>query len=101
MSRMKISLSLPTTINPIFSFLAFLRKRESYSGSILTVRLLNTYQLIDLLNLCRDVFEAGLEAAEGNSVGVTNLRETFKFFLWELANSKNHFGDRILFEDVL
>ncbi len=47
------------------------------------------------------VSEAGLAAAQGNLVGRTDLGESFEFFFWELANSKNHFGNRILFEDVL
>jgi hypothetical protein len=45
-------------------FLTFLRKRERYGRSVLTICLLRTYQLINLLNLGGNSFEAGLGAAE-------------------------------------
>ena len=46
-------------------------------------------------------FEAGLEAAEGDLAGVTDLRESLKFLLGDVTNGKNHLRNRIFLKDVL
>ena len=46
-------------------------------------------------------FEAGLEAAEGNLVGETDLRESLKLFFWNVITGDNHFRDGVLLENVL
>ena len=46
-----------------------------------------------------NLFEAGLEAAEGNLVGAANRWETIDFFLGNVVTGDNHFRDWVLFED--
>ena len=46
-------------------------------------------------------FEAGLEAAEGNLAGGTDLRESLKLLLGDVTNRKNHLRNRIFLKDVL
>ncbi len=43
-------------------------------------------------------FEAGLEAAQRDFVGRTDLREFLELFFGEVADGENHFGDRVLFK---
>ena len=67
------------------SFLAFLRKWESYGRRILTIRLLKTYQFGDLSTLSKDVFEAGLKAAEGDLMETTNQRKAINILFGYIA----------------
>ena len=62
----------------------------------------NSYLTADLLLISgRNFFETGLETAEGDLVGRTNLGEKFQSFPWKLADSENDLGDGMLFKNAL
>jgi hypothetical protein len=84
-----------------FTFLAFLRKRERWGGSILTIGSLKTQPFFDLLNSCGDVFEAGLEVAEGDLAGTANHREMIHLLFRNMLTGHNDFRDGFIFKDFL